>query len=100
MDSSTLGWLGGIIGGVLGLVGGVIGSYFSIRNTKGPRERSFVVKFVLLGWIAIMVFLLLLFTLPGAYKHLLWIPYVILLPVSIRYGNRRQQAIRETESET
>jgi hypothetical protein len=33
-----------IVGSIVGLAGGVIGTYFSIKNTKGPRERAFTVK--------------------------------------------------------
>lgn len=98
MDNSTLGWLGGILGGILGLLGGAIGTYFSIKNTNGPREKSFMVKCAVVGWIAIIFFLVLMFVLPNPYKHLLWIPYGILLPIGIRYGNRKQQEIRESES--
>lgn len=31
------GWIGGIVGGSIGLVGGLVGTYYSIKNTKGPR---------------------------------------------------------------
>lgn len=34
----------GIIGGIFGISGGVIGTYFSIKNTNGPKERSFIIK--------------------------------------------------------
>jgi hypothetical protein len=30
----------------------------------------------------------------------MWIPYSILLPLGIIYGNRKQQAIRQEESQT
>ncbi|MCP4370533.1 MAG: hypothetical protein GY797_20830 [Deltaproteobacteria bacterium] len=98
MDNSTLGWLGGILGGILGLLGGVVGTYFSIKNTKGPREKSFMVKSAVVGWIAIIFFLVLMFVLHSPYKYLLWIPYGILLPLGIRYGNSKQHKIRESES--
>ncbi len=38
------GLIGGIVGGIIGVAGGMIGTYFSIRNTKGPKERSVMVK--------------------------------------------------------
>ncbi len=96
MDSSMIGWFGG----VLGFLGGAIGTYFSIKNTNGPREKSFMVKCAVVGWIAIIIFLVLMSVLPNPYKYLLWIPYGILLPIGIRYGNRKQQGIRESESKT
>ncbi|HUP78675.1 MAG TPA: hypothetical protein VM260_08985 [Pirellula sp.] len=48
MDQETLGqiggWVGGIFGGAIGILGGVIGTYFSIKNTKGTRERAFMIS--------------------------------------------------------
>ena len=98
MTSGELGGLiGGVVGGLLGLAGGIIGTYFSIKNTKGPRERAFMVKSAVVCWVAILVFLTLLLALPNPYRWFMWIPYGILLPLGIIYGNRRQQAIRQQE---
>jgi Ca2+/Na+ antiporter len=98
MTSGQLGgWIGGIVGSLLGLAGGIIGTYFSIKNTKGPRERAFMVKSAVVCWVAILVFLTLLLALPNPYRWFMWIPYGILLPLGIIYGNRRQQAIRQQE---
>ena len=93
------GTIGGIIGGLGGLAGGIIGTYFSIKNTSGPRERAFMIKASVIGWIAILVFLGIMFTLPNPYRYFLWIPYGILLPLGIVTGNRKQQRIREEESQ-
>lgn len=100
MDTGTMwGWIGGIIGGLLGLTGGIIGTYFSIKNTNGPRERSFMIRSALVFWISGSIFLGLLFVLPNSYRWLMWIPYEILLPLGIIHGNRKQQAIRHEESQ-
>ncbi|MBN1816277.1 MAG: hypothetical protein JW828_02890 [Sedimentisphaerales bacterium] len=93
------GWIGGIAGVVIGFAGGIIGTYFGIRNTNGPRERSFMVKAAVVCWVAILGFLALLLALPNPYRWFTWIPYSILLPLGILYGNRRQQAIRQQESQ-
>lgn len=93
------GVIGGIIGGLAGLAGGIIGTYFSIKNTNGPRERAFMIKAGVVCWIAILLFLGLLFALPNPYRWFMWVPYGILLPLGIRYGNRKQQAIRREESQ-
>ncbi len=98
MENLTLAWAGGILGGIIGLLGGVVGTYFSIKNTNGPIEKSFMIKCATVGWIAIVVFLAFMFILPNPYRFLLWIPYGILLPFGIRYGNRKQQEIREYEN--
>ncbi len=98
MDTGVLWiWIGVIIGGGIGLLGGLIGTYFSIKNTNGPLERAFMVKSALISWAAILIFLILLIALPDPYRWLMWIPYGILLPLGIIYGNRKQQAIRQQE---
>jgi len=91
------GLVGGIAGGVIGILGGLIGTYCSIKNTGGPREKAFMIQCALVGWIAITAFLLLLLFLPRPYNFLMWIPYGVLLPVAIIYGNKKQQAIRAGE---
>ncbi len=86
----------GIIGG---LGGGIIGTYCSIKNTNSSRERAFMIKMSVIGWIAILVFLGLMFALPNPYRYFLWIPYGILLPLAVVIGNRKQQKIRQEESQ-
>ncbi len=93
-------WIGAIAGGTIGLLGGLFGSYCAIRNTNGPRERAFMVRACALCWVLLLLFGALLFTLPDPYRHMLWIPYAILLPLGIHYGNRTQQRIRAEESRT
>ena len=91
-------WIGSIGGGLLGILGGIIGTYFSIKNTNGPRERQFTIKASAVVWVAVTIFLILLLSLPKPYNTFLWIPYVILLPISIKYWNKRQIEIRRNES--
>ncbi len=91
------GMIGGIVGCVGGLAGGIIGTYFSIKNTNGPREKRFMVKSAVGCWVFLTLFLVLLFSITSPYKWLLWIPYGILLPVGIRYINKQQQQIRLQE---
>ncbi len=92
------GLIGGIAGGLIGLTGGIIGTYFSIKNTGGPLERSFMIKAAFVCWTAGLIFLALLFLLPNPYRWFLWIPYGILLPLGVIYGNRKQQDIRTREA--
>jgi Ca2+/Na+ antiporter len=92
------GIIGGILGGVLGTLGGAIGTWCSIRNTRGPRERAFMVRASVVAWIAIIVFLALLLLLPHPYRLWMWVPYGILLPFGIMRLNRRLAEIRAGES--
>ena len=92
-----VGWVGAIVGSVVGLAGGMVGTYFSIKKTNGPRERTFMIRWAIACWIAILLFVALLFALPSPYRLLLWIPYTVLLPLGTVYGNRRQESIRQQE---
>ena len=94
MDAGTF---GAVIGGALGLLGGAFGTYMSIKNTAGPRERQFMVRSSIVIWIAVTMFVVLLVVLPSPYRWLMWIPYVIALPIAIISLNRKQQAIRLDE---
>jgi hypothetical protein len=98
MDGGQIGLIGGIIGGALGLLGGAVGTYFSIKNTAGPRERAFMIRMSAVAWIVISAFLAGLLLLPQPYNWLLWIPYAIGLPLAIVRLNRRQAEIRAMES--
>ena len=90
------GLAGAIVGSLVGVAGGLIGTYFSIKNTNGPRERTFMVRSAIVCWIAVMIFLMAIFLLPQT-RRWLWIPYAILLSFGIRYGNRKQMEIRLAE---
>ena len=98
LTGSEIGLIGGIAGTVIGLAGGAFGTYCSIRNTRGPLERAFMIKASIVTWIALLVFLGLLLGLPSPYRFLMWIPYGIGLPLGIRYMNRRIQQIRTLDS--
>jgi hypothetical protein len=89
-------YVGGIVGSLLGVAGGLIGTYFSIKNTNGPRERAFMIRSAILCWIGVGLFLAVMFFVPQA-RLWIWIPCFILLPFGIRYGNKKQMAIRREE---
>ena len=95
VESSLVGWI--IVGSLSGIAGCVVGTYFSIKNTLGPRERAFMIRGSVVAWLAITAFLVGLFLLPNPYRHLLWIPYVPALLLGIRWSNRRQFQIRAEE---
>jgi hypothetical protein len=82
----------------LGVAGGGVGTFLSIRNTKGPRERAFMVRVSIITWVAVTLFVAALMLLPKPYNWLLWIPYGIALPLSVRRWNRKQLEIRIQES--
>jgi len=92
------GLVGGIAGSVIGVMGGIVGTYFSIRNSKGPRERAFVIRAAALCWLGVSAFLTFLFLLPLPWRFLPWLVYLPLLFWFIRWGNERQLRARAEDS--
>ena len=88
----------GIVGSAIGVCGGIVGTYFSIKNTNGPKERFFVLKASAMTWVAVAIFLCALLLLPSPYNKLLWIPYGLLLGFGIRKFNEMQKRIRDDET--
>ena len=101
MNSASIGLIGGIVGSVIGLIGGIYGTYVSIKNTKTPEEKSFMIKMSLFTWFS-MIFLMglpLILSLLGIIPK--WSPFVglsifwcIMTPVII-WGNKRQAELRQ-----
>ena len=91
------GIIGAIIGSVMGIAGGAIGTYMSITNTNGPMERAYMIRASIVVWVAVTAFLALMFLLPNPYRHLLWIPYAVLLPLGIMKLNKRLAELREAD---
>ena len=96
----SAGMAGGILGVLIGISGGVVGTYCSIRNTKGPLERALIIKASAFTWFAVLAFVSLMFALPNPYRHLLWIPYGVLLPLGITKLNSKVSVVRNFENST
>ena len=95
---TVAGWIGPIVGGGVGLLGGVIGTYFSLRNTRGPRERAFAVKASILCWIVALLFVAGMALIPSWYKLLLVIPYLVVVVLGVRKWNEIQFRIQKEEA--
>jgi hypothetical protein len=98
MDPRMIGLVGGVAGGVIGIMGGIVGTYFSLKNTAGPRERTFMIRASVLAWVVVISFLAGLWLAPPAYRPLLWLPYILTLMPGIHILNRRQEQIRREEA--
>jgi RNA polymerase sigma factor (sigma-70 family) len=94
------GLTGVILGPIVGVLGGLFGAWCSIRNTKSPRERRFMIQVTILVW-TLMVALIgvpLVLALTGLVsKAVYWSCYAAffagLLPL-ILWINRRHRRIR------
>ena len=98
MNPGLIGLIGGIVGGIVGVAGGLLGTYFSIKNTNGPRERAFVIKASIACWIFVLTFVSGMCLIPGLYKLLLIPIYVVGLVAGILLLNKKQARIRLEES--
>jgi zinc transporter ZupT len=84
-----------ILGSCLGIAGGVIGTWASIRNTRTPAERRFLIRCSLAVWAGVILFMLALYLVPQPYSYLLWPLYIVALLGGIRWINLRQAKLRE-----
>jgi hypothetical protein len=57
LAGSQIGMVGGIIGTVIGCVGGAIGTCCSIKNTKSPLERKFMIKVSVWTWFPLILYI-------------------------------------------
>ncbi|MFA6079014.1 MAG: hypothetical protein WC779_04650 [Candidatus Omnitrophota bacterium] len=89
--------IGAVIGGTIGIIGGIVGTYFSIKNTGGPKERAFMIRCAVVMWVGAIAFIVLLFALPQPYSSLMWVVYGVALPLFIVLGNKIQAKIRNEE---
>jgi len=71
MDGGQVGLIGGLLGGAIGILGGALGTFFSIKNTSGPREQAFMVRVSIAAWLIISMFIAGLLLLPQPYNWLL-----------------------------
>ncbi len=91
----------GMMGVIGGLMGAVLGTYFSIKNTKTPAERRFMVKVSIGGWV--MLFLLLGLLLPLSIvgvipQWIVWLAFglvlILVVPMAL-WVNKQQAKLRE-----
>jgi len=88
--------LRGVIGSTLGILAGAVATYFSIRNTKGPRERRFVIRAATVCWMLLALVAVAAYLLPHL-RTWVWVPLCAMAIFGGPYVNRRQENIRQDE---
>ena len=95
----SIGLFSGLAGIGLGLLGAAVGTYYAITKTYGPLEKKFMVKSSVGVWLAILLFIIIVFSLPAEYRYYIWIPYVIVLPMAIVKLVKEQARLRKLEAD-
>lgn len=98
MTNEMFGLVGGLFGSIIGIIGGATATYYSIKTTKGPKEKSYMIKLALSCWLILASLIAIsIFFIPIQYKSYYSILYMLMLFLTIKYGNKKQQEIRESE---
>jgi serine/threonine protein kinase len=87
-----LGW------GLCSVLVNVLVFQLAVKNAKGPREKAFVLRSSVGSALVCIALLLGVALIPGWYKHLLWVPFVIIALFSNRWHKRVVSRIRREES--
>ena len=94
------GLTGAILGPILGVLGGILGSWCSIKNTKSPRERRFMIKMTILLWVllTLLIGIPLVLMLSGAVpRSSYWVCFVVFFVVLVPlifWANAHQRQIQ------
>ncbi|HMP76176.1 MAG TPA: hypothetical protein PKE12_07770 [Kiritimatiellia bacterium] len=78
----------------LALTGGGYASYTNVRDARGPRERRFVIRVCVLGWLLILSMLALVYALPAPYRYITALVYFVVTPVIIYRWSLTHQLLR------
>jgi hypothetical protein len=98
--SSGLGeWVPILLGAALSvLVWYVLVFRTAVKNAKGPREEAFVLRYTVFVGLVSIVFFFGVSLIPGWWKHLLWVPFLVVGLFSDRWYRRVVSSIRREES--
>ncbi len=69
----------------------------AIRNTRGPREKSFILYCSIAAWLVLSGTTTLALTMPPPWPYIVIGLYFLHLPVAVYTTTQKQQQIREKE---
>jgi hypothetical protein len=88
----------GLVIMVVALGMAAIATASSIRNTRGPRERRFVVSNCGAAWIVLAALFGLMWLTPSPYRYILMVAYCIHLPFMTYRFTTKQQLLRRLDN--
>lgn len=74
---------------IIGLV--IFAFSVSLKNVKSAEERRYIIKWTLIFLFIIGSFIAAILTVPPERKFLIWIIYIVVLPVAIRLSKREDK---------
>lgn len=92
------GYIGAIVGGGFGLLGGIIGCWFSIKNARPGPQRCFMINMVWWFWLAALGLAIVVMLVPGPYRFIVIPAFSMILPLWIRWGNKRLKAMEQSDN--
>jgi hypothetical protein len=99
LGTALLGGVSELLGtGLLGVMANVLVFRLAVKNAKGPREKAFVLRSLVLCGLVSIAFLSGVSLIPGWYKHLLWVPFMVISFFLNRWYKRVVSRIRREES--
>lgn len=108
LSGAAGGLMGGILGSLIGVAGGAFGTFMSIRNTKSPAERAFMIKCSIWAWIIVTVwvglYLYVAFCQHDLFQSIrfqvaYWTIHATTLALVIPWANRRAAELRNQPPE-
>jgi len=88
-------FIAGFFAGVLLLA--LVATFLNVRNTRGPKERRFVVRACVATWALFVSFLLLLYFVGPPWRYVIVVVYVVAFPVFIYRWSTMHQLIRHID---
>jgi hypothetical protein len=73
---------------VVGVLGGIVSTCLSIKNTYGPKERAFAIRFSALCWLLLLTFVACMCLLPTYWRLLVLVVYSPWLFWLITWANK------------
>ncbi|HBA83479.1 MAG TPA: hypothetical protein DCZ95_05225 [Verrucomicrobia bacterium] len=95
-----IGIAGAVLGVIVGAVGAAIGVLCALRKTRGPKEKTFVIRVFFATLLVLAIFSGLKILLPEVYSRYLLLAMLLLLLPAIKVLRNRQRdvAIRDRQN--
>ena len=76
---------------------GLLASFHNVRNSKGPKEKAYVLRVCVIFWVLILSLLALVYYLPAPYRYIATFAYFVACPVFVYKTSKTHQLIRIIE---